>query len=124
MMYQELSGQAEDYGGLPFKGMGLPAIRRTVPLMEVSQAIPAFTRRPFRLSEGSPPETVNPFYQVIVRLPTEDESAEVPVGLVSRNYQLVQHHEILQRAASSLARFGIDLAKVSATQDLRSMVKE
>jgi hypothetical protein len=116
MMYQELSGQAEDYGGLPFKW--LPAIRRAVPLMEVSQAIPAFTRRPFRLNQGSPPETINPFYEVIVRLPTEDESAEVPVGLVSRNYQLVQHHEILQRAASSLAQFGIDLAKVSATLDL------
>ena len=55
---------------------------------------------------------MNPYYEVIVRLPTDEEPTEIPVGLVSRNYQLIQHHEILQRAAALLASNGVDLAKV------------
>src|SRR4051812_15490195 len=101
----------EKSDGIGFKWHGLPAIRTTLPLLDASQSIPAFTRRPFQIRSDVPAATVNPYYEVIVRLETDEEPTEMPVGLVSRNYQLIQHHEILQRAASVLASFGVDLSK-------------
>jgi hypothetical protein len=77
--------------------LGLPARRRTLSIMEAADAIPAFTRRPFQIDRGVPASAVNPNYEMVVRLPTDEDPAEVPVGLVSRQYQLIQHHEILQR---------------------------
>ncbi len=78
-----------------FNWLGLPASRRTLSLMEAADAIPAFIRRPFQIDCGVPASAVNPNYEVIVRLPTDEEPTGVAVGLVSRQYQLIQHHEIL-----------------------------
>jgi len=110
--------QRRTSGGIDFKWHGLPATRTTLPLLDACGAIPAFTRRPFQIGSSVPTATVNPYYEVIVRLPTDEDPTEVPVGLVSRNYQLIQHHEILQRAASVLASYGVDLAKVTVNLDL------
>jgi hypothetical protein len=96
----------------PFNWLGLPASRKTLSLFDAAQTIPAFVKRPFQAAPDVPRAIVNPYYEVIVRLPTDEDPAEVPVGLVSRNYQLVQHHEVLQRAAGMLASFGIDLNEV------------
>ena len=117
-MLQNDTRQRKTGGGIDFKWHGLPATRTTLPLLDASQAIPAFTRRPFQIGSSVPPATVNPYYEVIVRLPTDEDPTEVPVGLVSRNYQLIQHHEILQRAASVLASYGVDLTKVTVNLDL------
>ena len=86
-----------------FSWLGLPATRRNLTLFQAAQAIPAFAKRPFQVGRAVPAATLNPYYEVIVRLPTDDEPTEVPVGLVSKNYELVQHLEILQRTASILA---------------------
>jgi hypothetical protein len=99
-------------GDFPFNWLGLPASRSTLSLFDAAQAIPAFVKRPFQAAPGVPRAAVNPYFEVTVRLPTDEDPSEVPVGLVSRNYQLVQHHEVLQRAASMLASFGIDLKTV------------
>ena len=104
--------------GIDFKWLGLPTTRTTLPLLDASQAIPAFTRRPFQIGSSTPYATVNPYYEVIVRLPTDEQPTEIPVGLVSRNYQLIQHHEILQRAASTLASLGVDPRKITVNLDL------
>lgn len=101
-----------------FRWLGLPATRRTLPLMDASGAIPGFVRRPFRLASAAPLSTVNPYYEVVVRLPMDEDPAEVPVGLVSKSYQLVQHHEILQRTASVMASLEIDLNRIETTLDL------
>jgi hypothetical protein len=74
-----------------YKWHGLPAIRKRIPLLEASQEIPAFARRPFRLASAATANAANPFYDTIVRLPTEEDPTEVPVGVVSRSYKLVQH---------------------------------
>jgi hypothetical protein len=103
---------------LPFNWSGLPAFRRTLSLLEAADAIPAFVRRPFQIDRGVPAATVNPFYEMIVRLPTDAEPKEVPVGLVSRHYQLIQHLELLQRAASIMAALGIDLNQIEVDLDL------
>jgi hypothetical protein len=95
-----------------FSWLGLPASSSTLSLHDAAHTIPAFARRPFKAGTGVPPAVVNPYYEVIVRLPIDEEPSEVPVGLVSRNYQLIQHHEVLQRAASMLASSGIDLGNV------------
>jgi hypothetical protein len=80
--------------------------------------IPAFAKRPFQVGRAVPAATLNPYYEVIVRLPTDEEPTEVPVGLVSKNYELVQHLEILQRAASILAVYELDLDHVEVSLDL------
>jgi hypothetical protein len=95
-----------------FSWLGLPAKSMTLSIFDAAQAIPAFARRPFQAGMGVPWGAVNPYYEVIVLLPTDENPSEIPVGLVSRNYQLVQHHEVLQRAASMLASTGINLEKV------------
>jgi hypothetical protein len=118
MMFQRLTGRFESDEEFLFTWTGLPASRRTLPLLEVAQVVPAFARRPFQLVQGAPRATINPFHEVIVRLATDEEPSEIPVGVVSRSYQLIQHHEILQRAASIMAAFNIDLEKVAVTLDL------
>jgi Domain of unknown function (DUF932) len=102
----------------PFNWLGLPACRKALSLLEAADAIPAFIRRPFQIDRGVPASTVNPYYEIIVRLPTDAEPTEVPVGLVSRHYQLIQHLEILQRAATIIASLGIDLNQIDVNLDL------
>jgi len=117
-MAQDNTHRRRNIHGIEFKWHSLPATRTTLRLLDASQAIPAFTRRPFQIGSSVHPATVNAYYEVIVRLPTDEDPMEVPVGLVSRNYQPIQHHEILQRAATVLASYGVDLAKVDVNLDL------
>jgi Domain of unknown function (DUF932) len=118
MLIWTMDGSLNRREGFSFNWLGLPACRRTLSLMEAADAIPAFIKRPFQIGREVFASTVNPFYEMIVRLPTDEEPNEVPVGLVSRHYQLIQHLEILQRAAAVLATFGIDLSQVDVNLDL------
>lgn len=89
--------------------------------------IPSFTRRPFAINQSDrepksrseqlslfpiefPDE--NRYYDVIVRLPLADSDPEVPVGIVSKNYTLVQHHEVLATTVGALASVGFGLSEL------------
>ncbi len=59
-------------------------------------AIPVFERQPFRLEAG-----VNPNLDMILRQPPGFESGpKIPVSIVSKNYQLIQHQQILDAMIS------------------------
>ena len=69
--------------------------------------LPRVERRPFRLiPSGAPPDlgsrptdvpvnADNPHYDVVVRVPDDAMKTEVPLGIVSKRYRLVQHGELL-----------------------------
>jgi hypothetical protein len=52
--------------------------------------LPQFEIRDFDV-EGGP---ANPYYHSVVRLPLRAAESAIPVGLVSRNYRLLQHREL------------------------------
>jgi hypothetical protein len=49
-----------------------------------------------------PPPVENPYYDLIVRLPDQHLAAEVPVGIVSKRYHLVQHAELVDGVVAGL----------------------
>lgn len=91
---------------------------------DLLKLVPRFDRRPFAMcSVGSPsnhhvpaPSTLgeNGFYDLIVRLPLNKQEAEIPVGIVSKHYTLVQHLEVVERAAEAINSAGVKLDQVSA----------
>ncbi|MEO6238337.1 MAG: DUF932 domain-containing protein [Vicinamibacterales bacterium] len=66
--------------------------------------IPAFERQPFGR---------NRFHDVIIRRSRADEES-IPVGLVSKNYVLVQHADAIQAVTAEITNAGIDPAVVRA----------
>jgi len=80
----------------------------------LAQRLPRMERRPFevRPSEsrrisapwlpGLPPQVENPYYDLVVRVPDQQIRSEVPVGLVSKRYRLVQHHELVEGVVNGL----------------------
>jgi len=87
----------------------------TGPIGQLRRQIPRFDRRPFAVTlPGGGSSEINRNYDVIVRLPGSGQPQEIPVGIVSRSYQLVQQYEVLDLAVKALEAAQIDLANVSA----------
>ncbi|MHC4573075.1 MAG: DUF932 domain-containing protein [Planctomycetota bacterium] len=81
----------------------------------VLKYVPEFDRRPFALPDtkgGCKP--TNPHYDVVVRLPLSEHGAEMPIGIVSKSYNLVQHRQLVNVAAEAVKSAGIDLHNVEA----------
>jgi len=97
--------------------------RRTVPpnqvirggLRSVAAQLPEFGRRQFGV-ELAPIESLapaHPHLQAIV-----NESTGLPVGVVSPDYALIQHADVLHAAAAGLTRLGIPPAGCEVTVEL------
>ncbi|MBT3193741.1 MAG: DUF932 domain-containing protein [Verrucomicrobia bacterium] len=72
-------------------------------LAEIRQYIPQFERRGFGLSlQGNEQCRMNQRLDTIVRLPFHDDNALIPVGVVSKDYALVPHTDVLDVATKSL----------------------
>ena len=74
-------------------------------LESISHRIPEFTRSAF---------SGNDYLDVITRKPQSDIATPTSVGVVSRQYQLVQHKHVYDRAVKALDAVGIDHGDVSA----------
>lgn len=89
--------------------MGVPVQKFDGSIDEISKRIPQCARRPFRLSStDGKMGALNTYYDVVVRLPNGNCCSEMPVGVVSKSYQLVQHRELLKVASAALAAQKID----------------
>src|SRR2546425_478571 len=78
-------------------------------LNDVRGMIPTFSRRPFAVLRGNrSEEAVNHSRDLIVR--TKDD---VPVGVVSKHYRLIQHVEVFDLAVEALKRAGVALTEVT-----------
>lgn len=105
------------------------------PIDGVRSYIPKFERRTFGPSLGAPlyrgeptlfespdvPAGVNPWYDTIVRLPLASEgqgAPEIPVGIVSPQYTLLQHQTVIDEVLKAVGELGIDPSQVTASMDL------
>jgi hypothetical protein len=86
--------------------------------------VPRFDRRPFAMSsvgsrflENEPTPLAmgeNDMYDLIVRLPNNKQEAEIPAGIVSKQYTLIQHLEVIERASEAIKLAGVKLDQVTA----------
>ncbi len=84
-------------------------------LTEIRQHIPVFERRCFGLIQPSNKQSrLNERLDMIVRLPFGDDNTFVPVGVVSKDYVLVQHADVLTVAIRALETAKIDPVNVKA----------
>jgi hypothetical protein len=89
-------------------------------LKEIRPFIPDFERRPFALTQPDNERTLmNTRLDTIVRRPFGVDQSFIPVGVVSREYALVPHMAVLDRAEKALEKAGIPLAEVTAKLAIR-----
>jgi hypothetical protein len=84
-------------------------------LVDIGSYIPDFERRVFALGQPDEVRTrINERLDTIVRKPTIDDPNFVPVGVVSKEYVLVPHTEVLNIAAKAIDAANISSADVWA----------
>ena len=83
-------------------------------LAQIFDHLPHFGRQPFTMSSVNGTEvSVNPYLDMIYRMPTRQGESPVPVGVVSKNYRLVDHDHVLRVIEEVLADSGIDPVKIA-----------
>ena len=94
--------------------VGLPVARPVEGNMsKVLDALPRFGRQPFAMASLNAREIgTNPYLDMIYRMPLRLGETPIPVGVVSKNYRLVDHHQVLLAAQDALLRSGINPAEV------------
>ena len=95
--------------------LGLPVIAAlNGNFAEIASRLPQFGRQPFTMSSVNGNEVgVNPYLDMIYRLPARQGEAPVPVGVVSKNYRLVDHQHVLRTVSEVLADIDIDSSKMT-----------
>ncbi len=97
------------------KWLGSPVTSYSGTIKEILAYIPEFERRPFSLSSDLPLLNENAFMDVIVRKPIPKiDSAEIPIGVVSKSYQLVQHRQVIDTIINALNMVNIKQEQVKA----------
>ena len=82
-------------------------------MRDVLDALPHFGRQPFAMASVNGSEIgINPFFDVVYRVPFRQGETPIPVGIVSKNYRLVDHHQVLRTVEDALAENGIKPADV------------
>jgi hypothetical protein len=96
--------------GSHYMWKGSPVAEVKGPISDVRSRLPRFHMRPFTLHTGGK-DVINPRFSTVVLGEKETEPG-IPVGVVSMNYQLVQHDEAMQAAVDALNKAGIDPASI------------
>ena len=97
------------------KWLGSEVTTHAGTIEQILKYIPEFERRPFSLSSGQASVNENAFMDMIVRKSiSEENSEEIPIGVVSKTYQLVQHREVITTIINAVKIVGIDPDKVQA----------
>jgi Domain of unknown function (DUF932) len=94
-------------GHVPEFWKGFPVFEYNDRLDELVCILPSFVIRSFGLGDAA-----NEFFNQVVRLPVEGDPRTIPVGVVSRNYKLIQHRDVVSwlRAGLQEARLDKNLA--------------
>lgn len=78
----------------------------------IGEYLPEFERRSFNLHVPDVSLTsINPNLDIIVRKPYREDPHPVPVGLVSKDYRLIPHREVLDVTIDALKENDIDPAQ-------------
>lgn len=84
-------------------------------LGDVAKNVPSFVRRPFAVrSSAHDSFRDHSRLDAIVRLPVNGDADCIPVGVVSRDYALLQHTEVIRAAEQALEAAQIDPGDVDA----------
>jgi hypothetical protein len=103
---------------IEMKWNGSPITHHAGTIAEIRKFIPSFDRQSFGLTQGTKRGTrINERLDTIVRLPLGKDRDCVPVGVVSKNYALVQQTLVLDVAAEAFEKAGIPARSLKA--DLR-----
>jgi hypothetical protein len=94
--------------------LGLPVTKPVEGTMnEVLQSVPHFGRQPFSMASLNGNEVgVNPFLDMVYRVASKQDQDSIPVGVVSKNYRLVDHHHALRTVQDVLTENQIDMSEV------------
>lgn len=80
---------------------------------EILKLLPHFGRQPFAMASVNGDDVgVNPFVDMVYRVAARQGENSVPVGIVSKNYRLVDHHHVLRTVLDVLTESQIKLADV------------
>ncbi len=101
-----LRGQMRGFDGARWGGSPVTTYRWDLPT--IASDVPKFERRPFVLPAGAGRGTTqsNERFDVIVRQAMGNDP-EMPVGIVSKRYSLVQHTEVIDAAREAILQLGI-----------------
>jgi Domain of unknown function (DUF932) len=104
--------------------LGEPIIHHQGTYDQVAEAIPLFGRRPFALytkpagRDELPFVTgENPYFDEVLRL-SQSGDHEVPVGIVSKSYKLIQHRELFEITVRALDDADVPLSRVMVSLTL------
>lgn len=61
---------------------------------------------------------INHFHDVIVRMPLKSGDAEIPVGIVSKQYALIQHRRLFDEAKTAIKRAGVEPSEIKARLEM------
>jgi hypothetical protein len=87
-------------------------------IAEVLKHLPHFGRQPFSMASVNGDEVgINPFLDMVYKIATRQGETSVPVGVVSKNYRLVDHHQVLRTVQAALIESQINLAEVHTRAD-------
>lgn len=99
--------------------LGLPvcqSVERRLP--DILNELPHFGRQPFTMVSVNGSEiAINPYLDMIYRAPIRQGDTPVPVGIVSKNYRLVDHHQVLTTIGDIVADFGIAASELRVTAE-------
>ncbi len=97
------------------KWLGSPVSTFNGSIDDILKFIPEFDRRPFALSSQKSSAIQNAYMDMIVRQPiSETDNAEIPIGVVSKTYQLVQHKEVITTIIKAVRKINIDPSQITA----------
>lgn len=96
------------------KWLGLPVLEPVHGnLGEVVAQLPQFGRQPFAMPSVNGNEiALNPYLDMVYRMQSRQGEQPVPIGVVSKNYRLVDHHHVLRTVEEVLAESEIDTAEL------------
>ena len=94
--------------------LGLPLLPATEGSFDdVLSALPHFGRQPFAMASPNGGDLgINSYLDVIYRLPIRQSERTVPLGVVSKNYRLLDHHQTLRTIQQAMANRKLDLDNV------------
>jgi hypothetical protein len=97
------------------KWFNSPVIFDKGTLTDIPQYIPDFDRREFIFAAKPDQRSrANPHLDMIVRKPFGKDAEFIPIGIVSKDYVLIKHSEVLQAVKQSLEQFKISAQEVRA----------
>jgi hypothetical protein len=81
--------------------------------MTFLNVLPHFGRQPFGMASPNGDDLgINSYLDMVYRLPIRQSEKPVPVGVVSKNYRLLDHHQILRTIQESVAKRKLELENV------------